>query len=360
MLNTRRGFTLFLIFAFVTQSFASQKIDELVRAEMQENGIPGLAIAVVVDGEPEMLEVYGVANVELDVPVTVDSVFELASVTKQFTAAAVMLLVSEGKLSLDESIVAFVDDAPPEWRDIHIRHLLSHTAGLADRFEETVDGRSIMDHSSDQMIRSAIQTQMVGGPGEQWSYSDQGYVLLGWAVEQVSDRSYEGFIRDRLLAPSGMGGSHLHNKYSIIPGRVAGYEMHEGRLRNVRRDWQFGIVSHFGLMASISQLAAWEKSLVDRSVLSGEQLETMWTPHWQLSRGEGFSMNYGFGWFVAKLGDRTVVEHTGVTGTSYLRVLDTNTAVILLSNLAHYDVARLGRRIAKLLDPSIPFPDAAL
>lgn len=353
-----------LVLAFLlscaTQSVASEKIDRLVKQEMQANQIPGLAIAILVDGELQYERTYGLANVELGVPVTVDSVFELASLTKQFTAAAVIILESEAKLSLDDSVANFIDDVPADWSDMSIRQLLSHTAGLADRFEETVDDRMIMDHSAEDMIRSAMSTPMIAKPGEKWSYSDQGYALLGQVIEQASGQTYGEFVQSRLLAPAGLGDAYFHSKQSIVPNRVAGYVLKEGRLENVRRDWQYGIISHYGIMASIDDLVAWEKAVVENTVLSQEQLDLAWQPHWQIFGADGFSMNYGFGWFVAKIGDYTVVEHTGITGTSYARVLESNTTVIILSNLAFHDVSALGRQILHSLEPEIPFPEEAL
>ncbi len=351
---------LLVLLSCTPHSIATEKIDRLAVQEMETNRIPGLAIAVLVNGDVVFEKAYGLANVELDVSATTESVFELSSLTKQFTAAAVVLLASEGKLSLDDPIAAFIDDAPAAWRDIRIRHLLSHTSGLADRFEETVSGRSIMDHSAEDMIRSAMSTPTIAEPGEQWTYSDQGYVLLGRIIERASGQPYEDFVRTRLLNPAGLHAARFHSMQSIIPNRVAGYLLNEGSLENVRRDWQYGIVSHFGILASLTDLIAWEQALVDNTVLSTEQLGLIWQPHWQLSQSEEFSMNYGFGWFVADVGDFTVVEHTGVTGTSYVRVLESDTAVIVLSNLAFHDVSALGRRVLHLLDPSIPFPDAAL
>lgn len=350
---------LFLV-ACSTSSVATDEIDRLVKDEISAQQIPGLAIAVLVDGELIFRNTYGLANVELDVAVTEGSVFELASLTKQFTAAAVLLLGSEGELSLDDPIGQYFESAPSGWQDVRVRHLLSHTAGLSDRFEETVGDRQIMDHSAEDMIRSAIATPTIAAPGEEWSYSDQGYALLGRIIEQVSGQSYEDYVRERLLEPAGLTGAQFHNQRSIIANRVAGYLLEEGELKNVRRDWQYGIISHYGIMASIEDLIAWEKSLVDKTVLSKEQLALAWQPHWQLSEGEMFSMGYGFGWFVASVGEYTVVEHSGITGTSYVRALESNTAVIILSNLAFHDVSALGRRILHIMDPAIPFPDAAL
>lgn len=352
--------SLLFLLSCTTQSVATEEIDRLVVQEMEANYIPGLAIAVLVGGEVKFERAYGRANVELHVPVTTDSVFELASLTKQFTASAILLLESEGKLSLDDPVTAFFEDAPDTWRDIRVRHLLSHTSGLADRFEETVGDRAIMDHSAEDMIRSAMATPMLAEPGKEWSYSDQGYALLGRIIGHASGLPYEEFVERKLLIPAGVQSAYFHSKSAIIPNRVDGYVLLDGALQNVRRDWQYGILSHFGIMASISDLVTWEKALVENKALSIEQLDSAWQPRWQLFQDGDFSMNYGFGWFVANLGDYTVVEHTGVTGTSYVRVLETDTAVIVLTNLAHHDVSVLGRRILKLMDPAIPFTKEAL
>ena len=165
------------------QPARADSVDDYIRAQIARRKIPGLALAVVQRGQVVKLAGYGLASVELEAPVTPDTVFELASVTKQFTAAAVMKLVEEGKVGLDEPVSKYLPGTPPTWQAITIRHLLTHTAGLPKLGEDFValwkDGVR-MNYTTEQAFDAATKDAMSFSPGDGWQYSDVGYSCLAW------------------------------------------------------------------------------------------------------------------------------------------------------------------------------------
>jgi CubicO group peptidase (beta-lactamase class C family) len=157
-----------------------ERVDAFVRAEMERQKIPGVAVAIIEGGEVVMARGYGLANVEHRVPVRSDTIFQSGSVGKQFTAAAVMLLVEDGKLALDDSIAKYIAEAPPHWRPISIRHLLTHTSGIPDYTEQLFDNRR--DYSDDELVQIAAGLEPEFATGARWNYSNTGYALLGTII----------------------------------------------------------------------------------------------------------------------------------------------------------------------------------
>lgn len=171
---------------------------------MDKHQIPGVALAVVKNGQVIKAQGYGLANLELNVPVTPESVFELASVTKSFTATAIMMLVEEGKVGLDDKISTYLVNAPDSWRDITVRHLLTHTASLSPNQEETRENSELANYTSAEMFEGISEWSLDFAPGERWQYFDPGYFLLGMIIEEQSGKRYREFLRERIFEPLGM------------------------------------------------------------------------------------------------------------------------------------------------------------
>src|SRR2546422_6980438 len=163
------------------QDAPATKVDDYIKAEMQRQHIPGLSLAVVKDGQIILAKGYGFANVEHQVPVKPETIFQSGSMGKQFTATAVMMLVEAGKVSLADSITKFFTDAPESWKNITVRHLLTHTAGTTD-YPRDFDFRR--DYSEDELLKRAEAIPLAFQPGEKWSYSNLGYVLLGILIHK--------------------------------------------------------------------------------------------------------------------------------------------------------------------------------
>lgn len=336
-----------------------QRIDATMEALGERGHFPGVAVAVTREGEPVHVGTYGMANLAHSVPVTARTVFELASLTKQMTALAVMTLVEQGRLSLDARLVDHVDDAPPGWAEITVDHLLSHTAGLAHRFERTVDGSLLVDYSREDMLASAKATPMIAEPGTDWNYSDQGYFLLGLVVESLTGQSYAEFMQATFFRPLGMEQTHLLDQERIVPSLAQGYALDDGELRRNRRVWQFGLTSHFGVMSSIHDMLIWEQDLSNREVIDPVALESTWEIQRSFDVGDSCdTWGYARGWEALHVQDRRVLHHGGRSGTAYIRDVDTGLSVIVLTNREDTPDAlspmELGWAAAHEADPTIP------
>ena len=307
--------------------------------EMQARSIPGAAVAVVDDGAIVFQRAYGVANLETDTPMTTRSIFEIASLTKQFTAAAVMMLVEEGKLRLDDPISQYVEGTPPAWQRITLRHLLTHTSGLDISAMPRVDGSAPLSIGRKQALDFILQQPMFTGTGRTGWYSDAGYVLLGLVIEKASGRTYREFITERVFTPLKMSDSSLRDKVRILKGRVATYSLRDGTLVNWRRESDYEVPAAFGIHSTIGDLALWDGSLRRATLLKPASLELLWTPA-KLDDGEDAQVlmqRYGFGFELAGLRGRPTVGHGGASGTYILRLVDEPLTVIVLTNLESQD-----------------------
>lgn len=354
------GFAAVSVCGVHAQSVSQAKEIEARTETLREAGhFPGAAVAVMRDGEPLHVGTYGMANLAHEVPVTTRTVFETASLTKQMTALAVMTLVEEGRLSLDDRLVEWVEDAPAAWADITVDQLLSHTAGLAHRFERTVDGVLLLENSRDDMLASAKSTPMVAEPGSDWNYSDQGYFLLGVVIEGVTGQPYAEFMQSTFFGPLGMEQTHLLDQGRIVPHLAQGYAWKDGTLQRNRRVWQFALTSHFGVMSSLHDMMLWDAELSDPQVVSREALEATWDIQRTFDTGRSCdTWGYARGWQVAIVDGRRTLSHGGYSGTAFIRAVDTGLSVIVLTNREDTQDAlsplSLGWEVAHIVDPAIP------
>ena len=219
------------------QTASSDKVDSYVESEMAKQHIPGLALGVYREGRIIKAQGYGLANVELSVPVKPETVFQSGSIGKQFAATAVMMLVEEGKMSLDDSITKYFPHAPVTWQNIKVRNLLSHTSGLAEYTsdENTGPGGHInlrQDYTEDQLVKIIQSFPLDFQPGEKWAYRNTNYLLLGVVIHQVTGEFYGDFLQAQIFKPLGMASTQIMSEADIVPNRAAGYELVKGKLKN--------------------------------------------------------------------------------------------------------------------------------
>lgn len=207
----------FILIATVTVTRADAT-DDYVRSQMQKKRIPGLSLAVIRNGRVVKEAAYGKASLELNVPVTPDTSFPLASMTKIFTATAIMQLVEEGKISLDEPVSQILSELPTPWSAITIRHCLSHTSGLPDVLTDDVNATTVSGDRDTALAEVAKQPLKPAGAAS--VYNQTGYVLLGMIIEKVSGMSYETFVQSRVLNPAGMKTARFGDAWAIIPGQA--------------------------------------------------------------------------------------------------------------------------------------------
>ena len=319
----------------------TDKIDNYIKLEMSKRHIPGLSIAVVKNGKIIKSKGYGLANIELNVSAQPKTVYPIFSMTKQFTAAAIMLLVEEGKISLDDNINKYILGLPFLWSAITVRHLLTHTSGIKDWGEDTADTASNWRNLMKELRKKTNTSDKVSGfalhfqPGEKMQYCNRGYALLGLIIENVSGKAYKDFVHDRIFHPLHMDVTRMNILEDIIPNRAAGYILQNNILTNVQPDVPF---SDGGLISTVIDLANWDAALYTEKILKRSSLEQMWTPA-KLNNGEKgislFNNYYGFGWFLGEMNGHKYVDHAG-SGLGFtseiIRFVNDKLSVIVLTN----------------------------
>lgn len=327
------------------------QIDAVVRTEMARQKIPGVALAVVHHGEVVKVQGYGEANVEHHVPVRPETIFQSGSLGKMFTSAAVMLLVEDGTLRVDNPVTRFLPEAPAAWKGMTVRHLLTHTSGIPDYTGGSIDYRR--DYSEDELAKLACGLTLEFPPGARWNYSNTGYVLLGIIIHKASGRFYGDVLRDRVFAPLGMKTARVISEEDIVPNRAAGYRLVGGELKN--QDWvapRLNTTADGSLYFSILDLVAWDKGVRRRAILNGRWDDVLQPV--KLASGRPYP--YGFGWSIDQVAGQTVQQHGGSWQgfkTHLARYLDDNLTIIVLANLAQAEPDRIVEGIAAVFNPRL-------
>ncbi|HEV2704977.1 MAG TPA: serine hydrolase domain-containing protein [Pyrinomonadaceae bacterium] len=350
-LKTTSLIVLPLLLLFAVESRAD-RIDQYVRAQMEQRHVPGVAIAVVRAGRVVKARGYGLASVEHNVAVTPETVFEIGSVSKQLTAAAIMLLVEEGKVELDAPVGRYVPEAPPAWSGVTVRHLLTHTSGL--RNYTGLTGFELTERlTRAEFVRRISQHPSNFAPGASWSYGNTNYNLLGFIIEAASGRPYWQFMRERIFRPLGMNSTADRDPKYVIRHRASGYEWQQGALTG--RDYDLTDVFSAGaIVSTVLDLARWDAALYDERLLRRASLEQIWTP---VSLTDGSTRPYGFGWYVENFRGARRVRHNGQTAgfaASIARYTDERLTLIVLTNLGDLGLGgEIALGLAKLYLPSI-------
>ncbi|HWX21615.1 MAG TPA: serine hydrolase domain-containing protein [Candidatus Binatia bacterium] len=333
--------------ALLTQTLAcADRVDDYIRREMASRQIPGVALTVIQNGKAVKTAAYGFANLELKVPVTPETVFEIGSITKQFTAAGVLLLQQESKLSVDDRISRHLQHLPDSWANITVRHLLSHTSGI--KSYTGLDGFELRRHLTQEQFIKLIGAQPLEfQPGESWKYCNTGFNLLGFIIENVSRKSYCDFMGERIFKPRGMNATTNRQPALVIPNRATGYEQTNHVLIN--RDYDLTDVFSAGALAStVGDLAKWDAALDGEAILNAKTKDQMWAP---VSLNNGKPTKYGFGWFIDTLDGHKNIGHSGSTSgfsATIQRFPDDKLAIIILTNTDEQIATTLAKKIATM------------
>jgi len=340
---------------FFASAPQNDAVDAIVRARMEARKIPGVAVAVVRAGEPIKAQGYGLADVEHDVPVTDRTIFQSGSLGKQFTAAAVMLLVEDGSLALSDPLAKFFPDGPAAWRAITVRHLLTHTSGIPEYTDGRIDYRR--DYTEDELVRFAYGLKLDFPPGAWWSYSNTGYVLLGAIIRKASGQFYGDLLRDRIFRPAGMETARVISEADIVPHRAAGYLVANGRLQN--QEWvapSLNTTADGALYLSLRDYLAWDRVLRARTILKPESWEQIFRP---ARLNSGRLHPYGLGWTVDRAAGQEVRRHGGSWQgfTAHIaQYLGDDLSIIVLANLAAAQPERIVNEIAAHYIPKLREP----
>lgn len=318
-----------------------QSIDAFVAAEMARQKIPGLAVGVYSRGTVLLAKGYGLANMELNVPVKPETIFQSGSVGKQFVSATIMMLVEEGKVSLDDSITKYFPDAPATWKPILVRNLLSHTSGLAEYESDERTGPKgpfylRLDFTEDELATKIEAMPIEWAPGSKWAYRNTNYVLLGIMIHKITGKPYPEILAERIFKPLGMTSTRLISDADIIPNRSSGYEIRDGQLKN--QEWvspTFNSTADGALYFNVLDLAKWDAALYTTQLLKQSSLDRIWTVY-PLNDGKPNPGSYGFGWSIGEQNHHKRIEHSGAWQgftCDISRYPDDNIAVVVLTNL---------------------------
>src|SRR5579872_3324569 len=323
-------------------------VDDYVKAEMHRQHIPGLSLLIAKDGKIVRTEGFGFSNVEPQVPAKPETIFQSGSVGKQFTATAVMMLVEEGKVGLDDPLTKYFSDAPAAWKEVTVRELLSHTAGFGD-YPKDFNYRK--DWTEDEELKLIESIPLAYPPGTSWAYSNFGYVTLGILIHRVTGEFYGDFLQQRIFRPLGMNSTRIISEADIVPNRSAGYRLVKGELKN--QEWVAPIVNTTAdgsLYSSILDLAKWDAALYTEKLLKRSSLDLMWTPV-KLKNGRPNKGNYGFGWFVDQRNGHRCIHHDGSWQgfeTAIDRYVDDQLTVVALTNLAGAQPGKITQHVAEM------------
>jgi len=327
-----------------------EEIDRFVSTEMSRQHIPGMAVAVVKNGEVMLAKGYGFANLEHEVPVTAHSIFQSGSVSKQFTAAAIMLLEEQGKLRLDDPIARYLPRTKARWGSTTVRHLLTHTSGIPD-YEDEVDTRR--DYSERELAEFVGRLPRTSAPGDKFEYSNSGYLLLGIVIRTVTGKFHADFIRENILEPLGMATARILTDAETVPHRVAGYQMSTDRILN--QEWMsptFNQTADGCFYLSLNDLLAWERAVRARALLKPDSWTKILTP---VVLNSGKTHPYGFAWEITQRDGQTVHGHDGsFRGFEAIltRYIEDDVTIIALANLVEVDLKQMVDGIAKLMKQS--------
>ncbi len=342
------AFALALCAATASAQVSPDQIDA-VFAPLKSTTAPGAAVLVVRNGKPFFRRGYGVTDLRTLHPIDARTNFRLASFTKQFTAACIMLLVHDGKLHYDDHLTDIFPEFPAYGKSITVRNLLNHTSGLRDygdlmmkEYPNTPEEKvpQILDAGVLKLLEQ--QTSGEFAPGTKWEYSNSGYAVLAMIVEKISGQSFGQFLHERIFVPLKMTHTLAYEKgKNEVPRRAYGHTKEKGVWHETDQSPTSAVLGDGGIYSSLDDLAKWDQALRNHTLLSTEEMKPALTPV-QPTDGpskypDGSALSYGFGWFLDPYQGHKRMSHDGSTvgfRTTIQRFPDDNLTIIVLANRA--------------------------
>ena len=325
----------------------SYQIDNKLKEKFTDDG-PGAVFLVAKKGDIIYKKAFGLADLELQVPMETNNVFEIGSMTKQFTAISILMLVEKGKLRLDDEITEYIPDYPTQGHKITIHHLLNHTSGIKS-FTSVKGLNAIANDDMEplEVIDFFKNEPMDFAPGDQFKYNNSGYVILGYIIEKASGISYGDFVEQRIFEKLGMSSSYYASHSRVIPNRASGYR--KGKTYTNSRHISYSIPFASGsLMSNVDDMLKWKEAIKNHVLLSKETMNKAFV-NYRLNNGE--QTDYGYGWHVKILNGTKSFEHGGsIFGYKSMGVYlpKEDIYVIGLSNCDCNSPTKITRDIAKM------------
>ena len=340
-------YALVLLLAF-SVAVRADKVDDYVKTQMERQHIPAISLVVIKDQKIIKSAGYGLANIELNVAATPETVYKIGSVSKQFIAAGILLLVQDGKISLDDNISKFLEGTPEAWKPITIRHLLTHTSGIV-REAPGFDPLKIQNDAD--VIKTAYSLPLRFTPGEKYEYCNVGYFSLAEILSKVSGKPWGDFLHERVFAPLGMNSTRTTNMTELVPNRANGYIWRNDKLQNA--SIYFAVRPSGAFLSSVVDLAKWDAAIDAGTILKQPTLDQAWTP---VKLNSGQSHPYGFGWELNPVAGHKLVNHGGsLPGfrAQLARFPDDKVTVIVLTNGDNANAAGIAIGVANFYIPGL-------
>ena len=338
-----------VLFEPPTDAAIAAAADKLAAQALSQTGAAGLSVAVARNGKVILSKGYGLAEVEHDVKADGDSMFRMGSITKQFTAAAIMRLVEQGRISLDDPITKHVPGYNTQGREITIRHLLTHTSGIKSYTEvkRVMVDEPEREFTHQEMLDMVQNEPLAFDPGTAMEYSNTGYYLLGMVIENVSGKDYCAYLQDEFFGPLGLAHTRCDSNTEIIKGRAQGYTV-EGEKPVHDRGLATGTTfAAGGLLASAHDLVVWADALASGKVVSPASYKLMSTPS---ALTGGGATDYGFGLFIDSLDGHARIQHGGdIFGFNSMlaRFPDDGVTVAVMSNSLPISSTRVANGLSR-------------
>ena len=311
--------------------------------------VPGAAVLVLRDGRPVVRASYGLADLETGTPTTPETNYRLASVTKQFTAASILLLAEDGRLTLDDRGRTWLPSLPKAAETVTIRHLLTHTSGLIDYEDVIPESFAAQLHDADVLRLLETQDRTYFRPGTGYRYSNSGYALLALIVQHASGKTFAKFLRERIFQPLGMFNTVAYEEgISTVNNRAFGYTQEAGRWNRTDQDPTSAVLGDGGTYSSIDDLAKWDAALYDGRLLQPSSLRAAFAPATHTDDPE---IEYGYGWRITG----ETLWHSGESvgfRNVIVRYPKRHLTVVVLTNRNEPEPYRLALEIAKTVSAS--------
>ena len=310
-----------------------ERISELIRRQIEREHLAGVAVCVLERGTPVYSEAFGYADWSTSRRLTKDTPFQIASLSKQFAAASIMLLVREGAIKLDDKISQHMDQLPSAWNDITIRQLLSHSSGIKDYVEfPNIRQDYQVDLERDEILERIYSYPLDFEPGTDFKYSNSGYLIVGHLIEEVAGIEYSEFLNKRVFAPLGMDHSRLEPLQNKDNHRAIGHDYADGEFNHSTYNSPAWAFAAGGILSSLNDLAKWDAAIDKCTILTKEELSTVWQPQ-RINEKES---EFGLAWMVRPApGGKTFVYHFGNKpgfSVSMARLVEDRVTIIVLSN----------------------------
>jgi len=334
------------------------EIENFLQTEMKVRKIPGLVFGIFDENSMVASGTYGLANVQHQVPVKIETIFPLASITKQFTAAAILILQQDGKLKVSDTLCQYLEECPEQWSEITIHQLLTHTSGLPGLRKEDGSPNMMAEYSgihqmdpvrvgmalltvmSKQYVFDLIKTDTLDTPmGTASDYSNIGYILLGIVIDNIAG-SYRGFLEERIFQPVGMKNTYLKDGETIHYNVAGAYTLRDGELIKNEELYITEIGSAGHVFSNMLDLQKWDAVLNTEHILTEKSKQLLWQKHVTLDKIPILD-GYGYGWGILKDKPKKVVWHNGSAGTEFLKAVDDKMGIVILTNLGEGNYDRI-------------------